>query len=609
MRAGLGKLFAVASAILITLSVIVGGTIYITSTTASVALSEVDRLADVQIRAQRALVETLELMLSKTEAERSVAALALLETSVFLNRERAITFRPPNWFAEQLYADRATPARAEAYAVHGSRLMFLARKTREMAQATTDLDREFVASVVRAQTRSVFFADLDILISWHKDVLVTAIRLVEWVQLIAVPATALALLSIWCFLIQPMRWREVENSEKLRLREAEARQLADRATAASAAKSDFLAMISHEIRTPMNGVLGLAEVLDSSLKLPENKRTLRALRESGEIMIRLLNDILDVTRMETGKLQLEDGVFRPSDIANEINTLHRPAADERGVAFNVHVSVHAESIWRGDPHRVAQILHNLASNAIKFTEAGRVDLVISSPDDGLLIDVSDTGVGMSKAQVADMFEWFTQADSTIARRFGGTGLGMSIVKKLIDAMDGSIQIESTWGEGTRIEIHLPLVLADQQEMPAKAVGGLTELPGGLKILAADDIATNRMVVEMMLRELGVAPDIVCGGQEAIDACAAKAYDILLLDIAMPDVDGLQALREITAQAVARGRPVPPAVAVTANSMPAQMKRYLDGGFADHVSKPVDRATLAITIDRLLRIAEQSTDAA
>ncbi len=241
--------------------------------------------------------------------------------------------------------------------------------------------------------------------------------------------------------------------------EAELKEARDRAEQANAAKSQFLANMSHEIRTPLNGVLGMAEVLHDSLNDPDKRHMAAAIRDSGEILLSILNDLLDMAKIESGKLSLEMRPFRPSDLAERIDSLYSTQADQKGLAFDVMVSSGA---WRkrlGDAHRVQQVLQNLVSNALKFTAKGEVRLLLSDQDDTLIIEVQDTGIGMTPEQVSRIFDEFSQADNSVTRRFGGTGLGMSIVRHLVDMMQGRIEVESKPDVGTKVRVRLPLPLA------------------------------------------------------------------------------------------------------------------------------------------------------
>ena len=396
---------------------------------------------------------------------------------------------------------------------------------------------------------------------------------------------------------------------EVHLRTADLEKARHQAEAASHAKSMFLANMSHEIRTPLNGVLGMAELLDGLLVDPEHRLMIATIRDSGEMLLRVLNDILDLSKIDAGRLELEATAFCPSDVVAKVEALHSLRAQEKGLSFAILASADAQRRRIGDPHRVAQILHNLLGNAIKFTETGEIRVLLTCPPGRpIVIDVIDTGIGMTTAQVARMFEDFEQADTTVTRRFGGTGLGMSIVKKLVDMMGGEIVALSQPGAGTRIRVTLPLPEAGVDETRPAAAPPSVVLPldrlAGLRILAADDNATNRKILSAMLAHSGMEVVLVADGREAIAISAAQSFDLLLLDISMPLVDGIAALRAIHAGHAARGTAPPPAVAITANAMRHQVAEYLATGFHAHVSKPFSRQRLLEVICDLAGVANR-----
>jgi CheY-like chemotaxis protein len=344
--------------------------------------------------------------------------------------------------------------------------------------------------------------------------------------------------------------------------------------------------MSHEIRTPMNGVLGMAEVLEATLTEPAERQMVGAIRESGETLLTIIDDILDFSKIEAGRLELEAVQFRPRDLARRVESLHTLRAAEKNISLSVMTTRGADVPRLGDQHRILQILHNLVSNAIKFTEQGEVAITIRcQPDRPLVVEVRDTGIGMTEEQSRRIFEDFVQADSSTRRRFGGTGLGMAIVRRLVEAMEGRVELESRPGEGTRVRVALPLEVCAPAAAGAGG-GGQAPLPRGLRVLAADDNRTNRLVLEAMLARLGARAEILAGGREAVAAAAEARFDLILLDISMPEMDGLEALEAIRVGERARGEPPTPAVAVTANALTHQVESYMARGFAGHVAKPI-----------------------
>ena len=366
----------------------------------------------------------------------------------------------------------------------------------------------------------------------------------------------------------------------------------EQAEEASRLKSLFLANMSHEIRTPMNGVLGMAAVLDSALDDPAHKRMVRVIRESGELLLGILNDILDLSKIEAGKMTLEEARFLPSELARKVEGLYTLKASEKNISFSVLASAGAEVPRIGDPHRLLQILHNLIGNAMKFTEAGEVTVVFGGKRHGpLTLEVRDTGIGMTPAQVARIFDDFSQADSSTTRRFGGTGLGMSIVRGLVEAMRGEIAVDSQPGVGTNVRISLPLETVDAAPDLPPTPEAAAARPLDLHALAAEDNTINQLVLTAMLARLGVHVTMVDDGQAAVEAWAPGAFDLLLLDISMPVMDGPAAIAAIRALERAAGAARTPALAVTANALKHQVDDYLANGFDGHVSKPIDPVSL------------------
>lgn len=381
----------------------------------------------------------------------------------------------------------------------------------------------------------------------------------------------------------------------------------EKAEEVSRAKSVFLANMSHEIRTPLNGVLGMAEVLQSMVTTPEKQRMVATIRQSGETLLAVLNSILDMSKIEAGKLTLDRVPIRMPDLIFGIEALHRVKAEEKGLDLEVLCSGGRLQARLGDPHRLTQIINNLLSNAIKFTDSGEVRMIVSSkPGRPVLIEVSDTGIGMSEDQLARAFDSFEQAESSIARRFGGTGLGLSIVRQLVLSMGGSIDLESRVGDGTTVRVTLPLDEVELDIEPPSTAPPINNLDmlKGRRVLVADDNPTNLLVLNEMLAPTGVAivgatngMEVVAAWQKAQDE--GRPFDILLLDIRMPGKDGLEALKDIRVAEAARGLPPVPAIAVTANVMPQQVQDYMAGGFGTHLAKPLLRADLMKAIASML----------
>jgi signal transduction histidine kinase/ActR/RegA family two-component response regulator len=373
----------------------------------------------------------------------------------------------------------------------------------------------------------------------------------------------------------------------------------EEARRANAAKTNFLAKMSHEMRTPLNGVLGIAEILEKQVTDPEHRRMVKVLHESGTLLLGIINDLLDMSKIEAEKLRLERLPFSVIELGQRIESVHTLKAAERRLSFAVQLLGDATRQRYGDPHRLLQILHNLISNAIKFTPQGSVEVIIDCrAPDALRLEVADTGIGMSPEQVRTVFEEFAQADSSIARRFGGTGLGLPIVKRLVELMGGSIELSSEPGRGTRVEVVVPVPVAAEpvaQPGPAPRAEPVPDL-SGLRVLAADDNRTNRMILNAMLWQLGISATMAADGTSALRAFDAEVFDVVILDISMPDLDGITVMRRIRERVAAeRRRPAPRILAFTANAMSHQVEAYLQAGFDACLTKPLQLAALAAAL--------------
>jgi PAS domain S-box-containing protein len=367
----------------------------------------------------------------------------------------------------------------------------------------------------------------------------------------------------------------------------------EEAEAASRAKSQFLAVMSHEIRSPLNGVLGMAQAMEMDELPPAQRQRLKVVREAGRVLLNLLNDMLDLSRISAGGMQLEDGVVDAEDMAAAARNLFEGLAADKDLSFDLTLDPSAEGAWRGDPTRVRQIITNLIGNAVKFTDRGRVALDILADDRGLVLAVTDTGPGIPQAKLGRIFDPFDQLDPSNTRRHGGSGLGLAICRSLVEMMDGRIEVTSVEGEGSTFTVRLPLARAERQEVHAApeepGAGSLAGLK--LRILAAEDNPMNRLVLTTLMGALGLDPYMVVNGEEAVRAFEGEPWDLILMDVQMPVMDGPSAAAAIRALEAREGRARTPIIALTANAMQHQLAAYVDCGMDAVVSKPIEARAL------------------
>jgi signal transduction histidine kinase/ActR/RegA family two-component response regulator len=398
--------------------------------------------------------------------------------------------------------------------------------------------------------------------------------------------TVLVLVALTAFVLDAMR---LVRTNALALEEAQAE-----AQEASRAKSAFLAMMSHELRTPMNGVLGMAHALGTTQLDARQSDYLDTIVQSGDGLMAILNDILDLSKIEAGKLDLEVAPFEIRVLGRQLQRMWAEAARAKGLELVLEIAPETPRWLAGDLVRVRQILLNLVSNAVKFTQAGQIRIAIAPHvDGGLEIAVSDTGVGMSVAQQAKLFAPFEQGDRSIARQYGGTGLGLSICRELAQMMGGRITAASREGEGSTFTVVLELAAAEAP-MPEPVLETAPHL-AGTRVLVVDDNLANLAVARAVLEAVGVLIATAGDGREALARLRVEDFDLVLMDVHMPVMDGIEALRRV--RSGEGGRPDVPILALTADAMSGEAERLIGLGFDDAQPKPIQPASLLRAIAR------------
>jgi signal transduction histidine kinase/CheY-like chemotaxis protein/HPt (histidine-containing phosphotransfer) domain-containing protein len=367
----------------------------------------------------------------------------------------------------------------------------------------------------------------------------------------------------------------------------------------SDARAEFLAAMSHEIRTPMTGVLGMADLLAAQELTADQRRYVEAMRSSGRHLVNVINDILDFSRIETGKLALEEVDFHVSEMIEQVRSLVHPMALDKGLAFDVRLAPGTPDAVRGDPTRLRQVLLNLAGNAVKFTPQGSVSLQVGADVDAAgevryRFQVRDTGIGIAPDKMELLFTPFTQGDSSTAREYGGSGLGLAISRRLAEAMGGRIDVSSSLGQGSVFTLDVPLAPGDAGPRSAAAIEG-PPVASPQRILVAEDVQINRDILRMALGSRGHQVVFAHDGAAAVDSVQRQAFDMVLMDVQMPVMDGVEATRRIRElPGDVRGIPI---IGLTANVMSQEQARYLQAGMNECLMKPIEWDRLDAAIAR------------
>lgn len=468
--------------------------------------------------------------------------------------------------------------------------------------------RQLLATLVAAERE--FLPRMELIIAELEDQTLARVRNFRDLETLILVVTFISLVAIAVWVIRPtirsveeeMQLRQAAE-DRLRSQAEDLREAARVAEAAVEAKARFLASMSHEMRTPLNGIIGMAQVMEDSDLDTAQRKDLEVIQSSSHALLSLISDILDLAKIESGRLEYESIDFDLRDLTEQTLRITEPGAVSKGIETRLTIDSEVPQRLNGDPTRIRQVLLNLLSNAVKFTEAGGVLLRVEQKGcdrEGrcaLRFEVVDTGVGIAADQRDRVFRAFTQADESTTRRFGGTGLGLAISRQLVEGMGGVLDFDSEPGQGTTF--HFTLQLGKSLEAEGEGVpvvpGSETVAPA-LSILLVDDLQVNRLVARRMLEKMGHRVEEAEDGLEAVAAVETHDYDVVLMDLQMPRLDGIGATSKI--RAIEGDRARTPIVALTADALAGDRERILASGLDDYLSKPLARARLTEVLARI-----------
>ena len=424
-----------------------------------------------------------------------------------------------------------------------------------------------------------------------------------WLGRIKLVLVSLVVIFAGLFSVLFMR-RLQQANDQLKVAVVAMRAAKEEAERASRTKSEFVARMSHELRTPLNAIIGFADLLEDEPLDPVHRNYVSLINSSGRHLMELINAVLDHAKIEAGGLVIEQIPYDLPAAIEAVRSMMSDRAREKGLAFVASIAPDLPRFVVGDPTRLRQVLINLLGNAVKFTEHGSVELRIVQEDGRLVFSVRDSGIGMDADTLARLFNPFSQADSSVTRKYGGTGLGLLIARELIEGMGGGIEVESSSGEGSAFWFWLPLRLpASPAVIPAEAPPsqGQIALPG--RVLVVDDNEVNLQLAAAMLDRLGLAHACAGNGKEALDRLAGGGFALVLMDVEMPEMDGITATRELRAAEAAHGKPHLPVVAMTANALQDDRDACLATGMDGYLAKPLSLSALGGELQRLFGTKE------
>jgi len=394
--------------------------------------------------------------------------------------------------------------------------------------------------------------------------------------------------------------RDLEK--RVRVRTEQLERLSEKAQVANRAKSQFLAMVSHEMRTPLNAILGEGQLLAREALTPPQRQRLGVIKTASRVMRQLIDDILDISQIEAGGLQLRLDVFSLENLVSDIRELHQPMAREQGLSLTISLQPDLARFRRGDGDRLAQLLANLISNALKFTRQGGVTVRITGDDHRLQIAVIDTGIGIAAKDHEAIFERFVQVDSSSTRQVGGVGLGLAICREISERMGGSLKVTSALGIGARFDFDAPIPSVISSEAPIEDEVGEFDGEAPASLLVVDDNPVNRRILAALVEPFGVTCGFAVSGREAVAAWRAQPWDAIFMDVHMPDMDGVEATRTIRREEALAGAARIPIFAVTASVLNHEVESYLRAGMDGVLPKPIEAAALASTLSQCVAAA-------